>query len=163
MIACQAASATTLLIAMVVITNCTSRAWSLLVGTGASALKDSISTPSLYNFSPSLSLRVEYTSSSMSSLLMLWSSSCSYCSSIGVRWAVGIPSTTSSISKGSSSWDACYGASCCGSYDCGKFRGSSGPPGWWLVLMRTVWQGWTIYHLERGECEKKFKEPKKIR
>jgi hypothetical protein len=54
-----------------------SRARSLPVGTGASATKDSLSSASLYSFSPSLSLREEYSLSSSSLLLTLWSCCCS--------------------------------------------------------------------------------------
>jgi hypothetical protein len=62
-----------------VMPKCPSRARSLSVGIGASAPKDSISSASLYSFSPSLSLRGAYPSSSSSSWLTSWSS-CYYCS-----------------------------------------------------------------------------------
>jgi hypothetical protein len=56
-----------------------------VIGIGASAPNDSLSSESLYSFSPSLSLRGEYSSSSSSSssLLMSWSSCCC-CSLVGV-------------------------------------------------------------------------------
>jgi hypothetical protein len=84
-----------------VMSKCPSRARSLPVGIGASALKDSLSSASLYSFSPSFSLRGEYSSSFSSSLLTSWCYCC--CSSAGVPWAAGLPGTTSLISKGSSS------------------------------------------------------------
>jgi hypothetical protein len=68
------------------------------------SLNDSISSASLYSFSLSVSLRGEYSSSSLSSLLTSWSS---YYSSTGAPWATGLLGTTTSISKGSSSKDAC--------------------------------------------------------
>jgi hypothetical protein len=64
--------------------KCPSRARSLPVGIEASALKDSLSSASLYSFSPSLLLRREYSSSSSSSLSTSWSSSCCY-------FSVGVP------------------------------------------------------------------------
>jgi hypothetical protein len=65
-----------------VMPKCPSKAQILPVGIGASASKDSLSSASLYSFSPSLSLRGEYSSLSSSSLSMSWSSCC-YCSSTG--------------------------------------------------------------------------------
>jgi hypothetical protein len=65
-----------------VMPKCPSRARSLEVWIRASAPKDSLSSASLYSFSPSLSLRGEYSSSSSSSLSTLWSS-CYSCSSVG--------------------------------------------------------------------------------
>jgi hypothetical protein len=59
-----------------VMPKCPSRARSLSVGIKASAPKDSLSSASLYSFSPSLSLRGEYSSSSSSSLPTSWSSYC---------------------------------------------------------------------------------------
>jgi hypothetical protein len=84
-----------------VMPKCPSRAQSLPVGIGASAPKDSLSSASLYSFSPLLSLRGEYSSSSSSSLLTSWSSSCC-CSLAGAPWAAGLLGTPSLISKGSS-------------------------------------------------------------
>jgi hypothetical protein len=56
------------------------------------------------------------------------------------------PSTTSSISKGSSSWDVCGGESGRGSCSGGTFWGTN-----WLVdqrpvLLRAVRRVWDIYH-----------------
>jgi hypothetical protein len=65
-----------------VMSKCPSRARSLPVGTGASAMKDSLLSASLYSFSPSLSLRGEYSLSSSSSLSTSSSCGC-YCSSVG--------------------------------------------------------------------------------
>jgi hypothetical protein len=82
-----------------VMPKCPSRVCTLPVGTGASAPKDSISSASLYSFSPSMSLRGDYSSSFFSS-----SWSCCCCSFLlGVPWAAGLPGTTSFIPKGSSS------------------------------------------------------------
>jgi hypothetical protein len=61
-----------------VMPRCSSRARSLSVRTGASALKDSISSTSRYTFSSLVSLRGGYSSLALSS--MSWSFSC-YCSS----------------------------------------------------------------------------------
>jgi hypothetical protein len=67
-----------------------------------------------------LALCVSQGEYSSSSSLLLTSWSCYYCcSSVGAPWAAGLPCTTSSILKGSSSRDACYGESCCGSCGCG--------------------------------------------
>jgi hypothetical protein len=63
-----------------VMPKCPTRARSLLMGTGASTPKDSLPSASMYSFSPSLSLRGEYSSSSSSSW---WSCCCYYCSSAG--------------------------------------------------------------------------------
>jgi hypothetical protein len=62
-----------------VMPKCPSRARSLPVGIRASAPKDSISSASLYTFSPSVSLKGEYSSWSSSLLLTSWS--CCYCCS----------------------------------------------------------------------------------
>jgi hypothetical protein len=67
----------------VVMPKCPSRARILLVGIGASAPKDSLSSASQYSFSPSLSLRGEYYLPSSSSVSMLLSSCCC-CPSAGV-------------------------------------------------------------------------------
>jgi hypothetical protein len=70
-----------------VMPKCPSRARSLPIGTGASAPQDSLSSASLYNFSPSLSFRGEYYSSSLSSLSTSWSCcSCSCCSCLAPRY-----------------------------------------------------------------------------
>jgi hypothetical protein len=63
-----------------VMPKCPSRARSLPIGIRASAPKDSLSSASLYNFSPSLSLMGEYTLSSTSSLSTSWSCYCCYSS-----------------------------------------------------------------------------------
>jgi hypothetical protein len=55
----------------VVMPKCTNRAWSLPVGIGASSLKDSTLSASLYIFSTSMSVRGEYSSSSLSLLVAL--------------------------------------------------------------------------------------------
>jgi hypothetical protein len=62
----------------VVMPRCSSRARSMLVGTGASALKDSTSTASRYIFSSSVSLEGGYSLSALSSTS--WSSG--YCCSL---------------------------------------------------------------------------------
>jgi hypothetical protein len=128
-----------------VMPRCPSRAQSLPVGIGASAPKDSLSSASLYSFSPSLSLRGEYSLLSSSSLSTLWSSSYC-CSSAGAPWAARLLGTTSSISKGSSSWDARGGESWWGSCGGGMFRGANWPVGWRQVLLRAVRPVRAIYH-----------------
>jgi hypothetical protein len=69
-----------LYLGVVVMPRCSSRAPSLPVGTGASALKDSTSSSSQYIFSSSVSLGGRYSSLALSS--MSWSSGYC-CSSVG--------------------------------------------------------------------------------
>jgi hypothetical protein len=88
----------------VVMPRCPSRAQSLLVRTRASAPKDSISSASRYIFWSMVSLGGGYSSLALSST----SWSFSYCcSSAGEPLAIGLSGTTSSVTKGSSSCDAC--------------------------------------------------------
>jgi hypothetical protein len=101
-----------------VMPRCSSRARSLLVRTGASTLKDSSSFASRCLFSSSASLGGGYSSLALSSI----SWSFGYCcSSAGESYAIGLSGTTSSISKGSSSYDASCGTSGCDSWGCSTF------------------------------------------
>jgi hypothetical protein len=88
----------------VVMPRCSSRARSLPAGPRASTPKDSTSSASRYIFSSSVSLGGSCSSSALSS--MPWFPGCC-CSSAGEPWAKGLSGTNNSMTKGSSSCDAC--------------------------------------------------------
>jgi hypothetical protein len=114
---------------VVVMPKWPSRAHSLLVGTGASFLKDWNLLASWYNFSFSESLKAVYSSlSSSSSLLTSLLLFCYWwwwCSSVSAPWGSWPSSATSSTSNRSSSWETCYGESYCDSYCGGTSRGAN--------------------------------------